>query len=179
MTTRRSLAQMIVVAGGSAVLALSGAGSAAAAGGGNSGAARACQQGGWETLVRADGSTFRNTGACVSYSARGGEFGTPEDHDSDDCQVIPGIEDDTYGFRILGDAGDAGSGRVWNDPNCTGNESADALYLTGDAGDVALPCILYAMESAGGGTAIYGLLPNETDEWYCWRAEDTQSWVTG
>ncbi|HKI92265.1 MAG TPA: hypothetical protein VJ986_08175 [Gaiellaceae bacterium] len=44
----------------------------AAAGGGNSGAAAACQKGGWTSLYRADGSGFGNTGACVSYAARGG-----------------------------------------------------------------------------------------------------------
>lgn len=51
------------------------AGGAAAANGGNSANAKLCQQGGWETLTRSDGSSFANTGACVSYAARGGEFG--------------------------------------------------------------------------------------------------------
>lgn len=40
----------------------------------NSDAAHACQKGGFLTLVRADGSTFRNAGDCVSYAAEGGEL---------------------------------------------------------------------------------------------------------
>ncbi len=44
--------------------------------GGNSGAAHKCQKGGWKSLVGADGTTFKNTGACVSFAARGGTFAT-------------------------------------------------------------------------------------------------------
>jgi hypothetical protein len=44
----------------------------AAAGGGNSNAAMACQMGGWQTMVRQDGTAFQNTGDCVSYAAHGG-----------------------------------------------------------------------------------------------------------
>ena len=40
--------------------------------GGNSAAAHACQQGGYLTLFRLDGSAFTNTGDCVSYAAQGG-----------------------------------------------------------------------------------------------------------
>ena len=46
------------------------------AGPGNSGAAHQCQQGGFRSLVGADGTTFRNVGACVSFAARGGRFAT-------------------------------------------------------------------------------------------------------
>jgi hypothetical protein len=45
---------------------------AAVASAGNSGAASACQSGGWQHLVRTDGTGFRNQGDCVSYAARGG-----------------------------------------------------------------------------------------------------------
>lgn len=38
----------------------------------NSAAAAACQQDGWQTLVRQDGTGFKNTGDCVSYAAHGG-----------------------------------------------------------------------------------------------------------
>jgi hypothetical protein len=44
----------------------------AAAGGGNSDAAKACQNGGWQNLVRQDGTGFSNQGDCVSYAAQGG-----------------------------------------------------------------------------------------------------------
>jgi hypothetical protein len=43
--------------------------------GGTSVAARACQQNGWQTLVRQDYTGFKNTGDCVSYAARGGLLG--------------------------------------------------------------------------------------------------------
>jgi hypothetical protein len=39
---------------------------------GNSDAAHACQQGGYLTLHRADGTTFANEGQCVSYAAHDG-----------------------------------------------------------------------------------------------------------
>ena len=44
----------------------------ALAGGGNSDNAKACQQNGWQNLVRPDGTGFKNTGDCVSYAAQGG-----------------------------------------------------------------------------------------------------------
>jgi len=47
-------------------------GADASAGGGNSDAAHACQQGGYLTLHRSDGSPFKNAGDCVSYFAQGG-----------------------------------------------------------------------------------------------------------
>src|SRR5262249_13354323 len=43
---------------------------------GNSSAAHSCQHGGYRSLVGADGTTFRNTGACVSFAAHGGKFAT-------------------------------------------------------------------------------------------------------
>jgi hypothetical protein len=43
---------------------------------GNSGAAHACQKGGYLSLVGADGTTFKNVGACVSFAAHGGQFAT-------------------------------------------------------------------------------------------------------
>lgn len=46
----------------------------ASAGGGNATAAHKCQRGGYYNVVRSDGSTFANTGDCVSYAARGGAF---------------------------------------------------------------------------------------------------------
>jgi hypothetical protein len=41
-------------------------------GGDSSSAALACQQGGFVNFVRSDGSTFGDTGDCVSYAALGG-----------------------------------------------------------------------------------------------------------
>ena len=45
-------------------------------GNGNSDAAHKCQKGGYLSLVGADGTTFRNTGKCVSFAAHGGTFAT-------------------------------------------------------------------------------------------------------
>lgn len=45
-------------------------------GNGNSDAAHKCQHGGYRSLVGADGTTFRNTGKCVSFAAHGGVFAT-------------------------------------------------------------------------------------------------------
>lgn len=55
-----------------AAAALAAGVSTAAAGGGNSDAAHACQKGGWQNLVRSDGTPFKNQGECVSYAAQGG-----------------------------------------------------------------------------------------------------------
>jgi hypothetical protein len=39
---------------------------------GNAPTAKACQKGGWEALLRADGTSFANEQACTSYGAQGG-----------------------------------------------------------------------------------------------------------
>jgi hypothetical protein len=64
----RRYSKFIVVAGALGALAAPTAAMAA----GNSDNAHACQQGGWQTLVRQDGTGFTNTGDCVSYAANGG-----------------------------------------------------------------------------------------------------------
>jgi hypothetical protein len=64
----RRYSTIIAVAGALGALAVP----SAAMAGGNSDAAHACQQGGWQTLVRQDGTGFTNTGNCVSYAASGG-----------------------------------------------------------------------------------------------------------
>jgi hypothetical protein len=47
------------------------AGPAAAAKGGNNDTAKACQHGGWKTLVPRAGGTFANQGDCVNDGAQG------------------------------------------------------------------------------------------------------------
>jgi hypothetical protein len=39
---------------------------------GNSESAKACQKGGWQNLLRADGSSFADEASCTSYAAQGG-----------------------------------------------------------------------------------------------------------
>jgi hypothetical protein len=63
--------------------------------GGNSGAAHKCQHGGYLSLVGSDGTTFRNTGACVSFAAHGGTFATG--------LVIPAGETATLSNAQFGD----------------------------------------------------------------------------
>jgi hypothetical protein len=63
--------------------------------GGNSGAAHKCQHGGYLSLVGSDGTTFRNTGACVSFAAHGGTFATG--------LVIPAGETATLSSAQFGD----------------------------------------------------------------------------
>ena len=63
---------------------------------GNSGAAHQCQKGGYLSLVGADGTTFRNVGACVSFAARGGRFATG--------LVIPAGRTATLSSAQFGDA---------------------------------------------------------------------------
>ena len=62
---------------------------------GNSGAAHKCQKGGYRSLVGADGTTFKNVGACVSFAAHGGKFATG--------LVIPAGEKATLSNAQFGD----------------------------------------------------------------------------
>jgi hypothetical protein len=63
----------------------------ATAGGGNSANAKQCQKGGWQTLFRSDGTSFKNDGACVSYAARGGTLTTKTKTKSQlDCESLGG-----------------------------------------------------------------------------------------
>jgi hypothetical protein len=63
----RKYRKYVVVAG--ALVALAAPSAAMAS---NSGNAQACQQGGWQTLIRQDGTHFANQSDCVSYGANGG-----------------------------------------------------------------------------------------------------------
>ena len=63
---------------------------------GNSGAAHKCQKGGFRSLVGANGTTFRNVGACVRFKARGGQFATG--------LVIPAGKTATLSNAQFGDA---------------------------------------------------------------------------
>ena len=50
-----------------------------------------CKDGGWEQLVREDGSTFKNQGACVSYAAQGGTPVAPDPLRTI-CEALPAGE---------------------------------------------------------------------------------------
>ncbi len=55
----------------------------------------ACKDGGWEELVRGDGTPFANQGACVAYVAGGGTAEPPSTFASD-CHGVDGIFYDSY-----------------------------------------------------------------------------------
>jgi hypothetical protein len=73
-----------------AALALTVGVATVAAGGGNSENAKKCQKGGWQTLVRQDGSSFKNQGECVSHAAQGGTL-TAKTKSQLDCEAIGGM----------------------------------------------------------------------------------------
>ena len=61
-----------------AVLALTVGAASRTAAGGNSDGAKRCQKDGWQTLVRANGSPFKDQGDCTSYAAKGGTPKAPQ-----------------------------------------------------------------------------------------------------
>jgi hypothetical protein len=77
------------------VAALAAAPTSAAAG--NSANANLCKNGGWQTVVKADATLFKNQGDCVSYAVRGG---TPTPKTT--AQLICESEGGTY--KIIGPA---------------------------------------------------------------------------
>lgn len=76
--TRTLAVAMMVLAGLLAMSPAVGAKPGNNGGPGNSGAAQQCKQGGWQSLVREDGSGFANQGDCVSYAAQGGTLTVPD-----------------------------------------------------------------------------------------------------
>jgi hypothetical protein len=78
-------------AGGAAPPATAGANSKAAHAGGNSKAAHQCQKGGWRNWRRADQTSFKNAGACVSYAAHGGTLTAPKSAAQLLCESFGGV----------------------------------------------------------------------------------------
>lgn len=68
----RALIFVVAVSALSAVVAGGVAAEPAGSGPGNAPNAKACQKGGWQGLVRSDGSGFDSERACTSYAAKGG-----------------------------------------------------------------------------------------------------------
>ena len=117
--------------------------------GGNSAAAETCQQGGYASLFRSDGSAFETVGDCVSYAAQGGQFERDDDLDGvlDSTDNCPGVansdQTDTDG-DLIGNACDAtpngdqdGDGVDNLSDNCVRSPNADQADADGDLlGDV-------------------------------------------
>jgi hypothetical protein len=80
---------LVVVGALAVVVSAVVAGPAVAAKGGNNDTAKACQHGGWQTLLRSDGSSFASPGECASYGAHGGTFDT-RTKSQVDCESVGG-----------------------------------------------------------------------------------------
>jgi hypothetical protein len=93
--------------------------------GGNSAAAHACQHGGYKNFVRSDGTSFKNTGACVSYAAHGGTL-VAKTRSQLDCESLGGTFSTNPATDLLLYTGTV----VWTCNNTTGNPYGQPL--TGD-----------------------------------------------
>jgi hypothetical protein len=122
---------MLVLCAGLALMTV-GIATATAGGGDNNAASKPCKDGGWQNLVREDGTTFKNQGDCVSYAVQGGVLEAKptcvagSDNFSDDAGGTqpttfsggtfdtaygpddPDVSFDTPGIRVDGDAGETG-----------------------------------------------------------------------
>lgn len=59
-----------------------------------------CQNGGWEVLVREDGTSFRNMGECVRHAAQGYAYGGDTDDDTTSEPEEPPLEGDGATLEI-------------------------------------------------------------------------------
>jgi len=109
-----------------ALLALTVGAATATAGGGNSAAAKACKKGGWKKLVRSDGSSFKNQGACVSYAAKGG---TPvaKTRSQLDCESFGSVYSTDPGSDLSGIVNLPGGTFIWS---CNGVTLSGAQFTT-------------------------------------------------
>src|SRR5262249_26266239 len=101
------------------------------AGDGNSANAKLCQKHGWIGLVRTDGSTFADDGACVSYAAHGGTL-VP----FTGCFVLDTSNPADYSTSSLGAvvAGATGGDALTVQGTCNGPTTIDRnLTVTGQA----------------------------------------------
>ena len=70
---------------------------------GNSAAAHECQKGGYINYATMSGTTFSNTGACVSYAAQGGTLvALPDLVVVPSCTSAPGSESCTFMVKNIG-----------------------------------------------------------------------------
>jgi len=105
---------------------------AVASAGGNSANAKLCQMTGWQTLVRSNGSSFTNEGACVSYAANGGTLIKKSQFD---CQSFGGTYSTDPATDMVNPGGEGIF--VWS---CNGYEGSrdtlenDCLNDTGGSG---------------------------------------------
>jgi len=110
--------------------------------GGNSAAAHACQHGGYKNFTRADGTSFKNTGKCVSYAAHGGTL-VAKSQAQLDCESFGG----TF---TLGGTYSLGTS-VWT---CVW-ANTDLTDFTAKSGTLSTDCLTLAPT----GTTFY---PNDT-----------------
>lgn len=132
--------------------------------GGNSENAKACHKGGWEGLVRSDGSAFASEEECVSYAAQGGTLQEKQEEftnvgptlldlvspdrppyvEGTDYQVMPGSGSGDVTARLvpiditLAPGADATNNPQPVDTSSSGCEQADYDAAGFQPGDVAL-----------------------------------------
>jgi hypothetical protein len=99
-TSWKSRAVVFAVAATMAAPVLGLASPASAAKGGNADVAHACQKGGWQHLVRSDGTPFSNPDACVSYGAHGGTL-TTKSAAQRECESLGGTYSDNPSTGIV------------------------------------------------------------------------------
>jgi hypothetical protein len=112
------------------------------AGGGNSANAKLCQKGGWQTLIRSDGSSFVSEEDCVSYGAQGGTL-----HQKSKSQLDCEAQGGTFDHNDL-----------------TGVPSADVVVWTCN-GSAIVEADIQLLQSdclADGGNVFYSRNPNHT-----------------
>jgi hypothetical protein len=81
--------------------------------GGNSANAKKCQKNGWKTLVRSDGSSFRNQGDCVSYAAHGNTL-VQKTQSQLDCESFAGAYSTNPATDLSGIVNLPGGTFVWS-----------------------------------------------------------------
>ena len=115
-------------------IGLVGIASPAGAADANAAAKASCKNNGWKTLVRADQTTFKNQGDCVSYAAQGGTPAPPKSASQLACESVGGT------FAV-------GTGNlVWT---CNGWPAADQSQF--DSTHTFLTPVCFA---AGGSTIV-------------------------
>jgi hypothetical protein len=119
-------------------------GIASPAGAAEDAAKAACKGDGWKTLVRADGTAFKNQGDCASYSAAGGQV-VP------DClgPSEPGFDD----LQLTGPLDTADNTSDYNSENgsCSlGIDVTQTIVTANDFATAQLKCVdIYSSDAKG------------------------------
>jgi hypothetical protein len=125
-------------------------GFAHASGAAEDAAKASCKNDGWQTLVRADQSPFKNQGECVSYAAKGGQPNTV-------CFDSPNPVM-SFDFRLTGPLDTAGNATYFwsSDGSCSGGVLLhDTTVVASDEAQAASKCA----DIAGDGSHAFSYRP--------------------